>query len=171
MKRFLLLIGLSAAMPALLQAESTVKKVEKDVEHAAEATDAAVKKAAKKADTTLKKDTEKADDAVKKAAKKTEGAVEGGARKTGDAVKGAADKTAKGIKKISDDITGSETYKKIEKELGKPFTPEQQQKYAAALKAAQAKVREAKDAFAKEVSDITGIGKRKTSKIVGDSEM
>lgn len=145
----LLLPALAAFLvtSATQAAESTVQKVEEKTEQIAKDTGTAVKKAAKKTGT-----------AVEDAAKKTEGAV-----------KKAASKTAKGAKKISSDITNSDIYKKVETALGKPFTPEQQQKYADAWKAAQEKARAAEKEFADKVSEITGVGKKKTKKIVSDS--
>lgn len=112
-----------------------------------------------------------AEKGVEKAAKKTGDAVKDAVEKTGDAAGKAADKAGKGLKKVGSDITNSELYQKIEKELGKPFTPEQQQKYADAWKAAKEKTGAAEKEFADKLSEITGIGKKKTKKIVSESDL
>lgn len=141
-----------------LRAESTVEKVGDKTKDAVKATESAVKKAAKKTG-----------DAVKDVADKTGEMVKETADKTGDAVKKAAGKTEKEAKKVGDDVTNSEIYKKVEAELGKPFSAEQKEKYAAAWKEAQEKARAAEADFAAKISEITGVGKKKTKKIVKDS--
>ena len=106
---------------------------------------------------------------VEKAAKKTGAAVEKAARKTKEVAKNAADTTVKSVKKAGKDVVNSDIYKKIETELGKPFTPEQQEKYAEAWKAAQQKARATEKEFSDKVSEITGVAKTKTKKIVKDA--
>jgi type IV secretory pathway TrbL component len=140
-----LLVSLSLAASGA-GAESAAQKVEQDVSGAAKKTEST----------------------VKKAAKKTGDAVETAAKDTGDATKKAANKVAKGTKKVGEDITNSALYQKIEKELGKPFTPEQQAKYAEAWKSAQEKARAAEKEFADKISEITGLGKKKSKQAVSD---
>lgn len=141
MKKFLIpalavFLLTSAGMPA----QSTTEKVEQKTEGAVTATEATVKKAGE--------------------------AVETAAKKTGRAVKKGADATVDGVKEAGKDVADSSIYKKIETELGKPFTPEQKQKYADAWKAAEQKARDTEKEFSDKISEITGIGKKKTKEVV-----
>lgn len=162
-----ILVSLSLAVSGV-RAETTVEKVEQDVSAAAEKTETTVKKAAKKTGDAVKTAAADTGNATKKAAKKTGDAVKTGA---GDAVKvteKTAAKAARGTKKAVKDVADSEMFQKIEKELGKPFTPEQKAKYAEAWNSAQEKARATEKEFAARVSEITGLGKRKSKKIVGE---
>ncbi|MEI6338190.1 MAG: hypothetical protein WCQ57_06350 [Verrucomicrobiota bacterium] len=159
----------SAGMPA----QSTTEKVEQKTEGAVTATEATVKKAgeavetaAKKTGRAVKKGADATVDGVKEAGKKTGATVEKAAKKTGAAVKKGADATVDGVKEVGKDVADSSIYKKIETELGKPFTPEQKQKYADAWKAAEQKARDTEKEFSDKISEITGIGKKKTKEVV-----
>jgi hypothetical protein len=161
MKPFLVTLFVSLAFLGA-QAETTVEKVEQGVKGAAKTTETAVKKAAKKTGEAVETGVK----ATEKAAKKTGSAVKTGAEDVAQATEKAAKKTAKGTKKAADDVANSELFKKIEAELKKPFTPEQKAKYAEAWHAAQEKARAAEKEFADKVSEITGLGKRKSKEIV-----
>ncbi|MFZ4682297.1 MAG: hypothetical protein ACOYMS_07330 [Terrimicrobiaceae bacterium] len=150
-------------------AQSTTEKVETKTEEAVAATESTVKKAAKKTGAAVENAAEKTGTAVKKTADATATGAKKAAKTTADAAKKAATATGKAAKKVATDVTNSEIYKKVETELGKPFTPEQQQKYAEAWKAAQAKARAAEKEFSEKVSEITGIGKKKTTTIVKEN--
>jgi len=113
--------------------------------------------------------TQTVEDKAEQAMVSTETSVEKAAKKTGDMAKKAADTTVKRVKKAGKDVVNSDIYKKIETELGKPFTPEQQKKYAEAWKAAQQKARATEKEFSDKVSEITGVAKTKTKKIVKDA--
>jgi len=152
MKKFLcssLTVFLITSVGAL--AQSTTQKVEEKAGQAVTSVENAAKKTGA---------------AVESAAKKTGAAVQNAAEKTGAAVENAADTTVKGVKKVGSDVVNSAIYKKIETELGKPFTPEQQQKYAEAWKAAQQKVRATEKEFSDKISEITGVEKKKTAAVV-----
>jgi hypothetical protein len=136
-----------------VHAESPVEKVEQGVTTAVTTTEQAVTKAAKKTG-----------QAVETAAVKTGDAVQGAAKTTEKTAKKAARKT----KKATEDVANSEMFQKIEKAAGKPFTPEQKQKYAEAWAAAQEKARATEKEFADKVSEITGLGKRKSKQIVNE---
>ena len=167
MKPLLLTILVSLSLAAVgVRAESTVKKAEQDVSEAAKKTESSVKKAAKKTGEAVETAAKDTGDATKKALKKTGEAVKTGADDAGQATKKTAEKVAQGTKKVGEDITNSPLYKKIEKELGKPFTPEQQAKYAEAWKSAQDKARAAEKEFADKISEITGLGKKKSKQAV-----
>jgi hypothetical protein len=163
MKPFLVTLFVSLALVGA-HAESAVQKVEQGVENAAKKTEAAVKKAVKKTgeaiDTGIK--------ATEKAAKKTGNALKTGTEDAVRATENAAKKTAKRTKKAADDVADSELYKKIEAELKKPFSPEQKAKYAEAWQAAQEKARAVEKEFADKISEITGLGKRKSKQIVSE---
>jgi len=150
-------------------AQSAAQTVEEKTEQAVAATESAAKKAAKKTGEALQSAAEKTETAVKKTADATVTGAKKAAKKTGEAARKAADTTGKAAKKMAEDVTNSEIYKKIETELGKPFTPEQQQKYAEAWKAAQTKTRAAEKEFSEKVSEITGIGKKKSTQIVKEN--
>lgn len=162
-----ILVSLSLAV-AGARAENPVEKVEQDASSAAKKTESTVKKAAKKTDTAVKTAAEDTGATTKKAAKKTGEAVKTGADDAVKATEKTADKVAAGTKKAVKDVADSELFQKIEKELGKPFTPEQKAKYAEAWQAAQDKARGAEKEFAEKVSEITGLGKKKSKKIVSD---
>jgi hypothetical protein len=147
---------------AVAQAESPIKKVEQGVSDAAQTTESTVKKAARKTGDAVETGVK----ATEKAAKKTGNAVKEGVGDATRATEKAANKTAKGTKKAADDVADSELFKKIEKELKKPFTPEQKAKYAEAWQSAQDKARSAEQEFADKVSEITGMGKKKSKQIV-----
>lgn len=161
MKPLLLIVFVSLSFAAA-QAEDPVEKVEQSVSNAAQATESSVKKAASKTGEAV----ETGVNATEKAAKKTGTAVKTGVDDAAQATEKAAKKTADGTKKVADDVANSELYQKIEKELKKPFTPEQKAKYAEAWQAAQDKTRAAEKEFADKVSEITGLGKRKSKQIV-----
>lgn len=161
MKPFLLTLFITFSFVAA-HAEGPVEKVEQGVSNAAQATESTVKKAARKTGEAV----ETGVNATEKAAKKTGNAVKTGVDDATQATEKAAKKTAKGTKKVADDVANSELYQKIEKELKKPFTPEQKAKYAEAWQAAQDKARAAEKEFADKVSEITGLGKRKSKQIV-----
>ena len=162
---------------AVTATEATVKKAGEAVETAAKKTGRAVKKgadatvdgvkeAAKKTDATVEKAAKKTGRAVKKGADATVDGVKEAGEKTGAAVKKGADATVDGVKEAGEDVADSSIYKKIETELGKPFTPEQKQKYADAWKAAEQKARDTEKEFSDKISEITGIGKKKTKEVV-----
>lgn len=163
MKPLLITLFLSVSFAAA-RAESPVKKVEEGVSNAAQATENTVKKAARKSGEAVETGVQ----ATEKAAKKTGNAVKAGVDDAAQATETAAKKTAKGTKKVADDVANSELFQKIEKELKKPFTPEQKAKYAEAWQAAQAKTRAAEQDFADKVSEITGLGKKKSKQIVNE---
>lgn len=146
MKRTLISL-LSLMFAAAAWAENPVKKVEQKTARAVKTTENAVKKAVKKTGDTVKDVTEK----------------------TGNAVKSATATTEKDALRGERDVADSNIYKKVETEMSKPFSPEQKQKYAEAWQAAQQKARAAEKEFAEKVSEITGVAKSKTHKIVTDS--
>ena len=161
MKPFLFSLIVSLSL-VTARAETPVEKVEQGVTDAAKATESTVKKAAKKTGDAVETGVK----ATEKAAKKTGETLKDGAETAGQATESAAKKTAKGTKKVAEDVANSELYKKIESQLKKPFTPEQKAKYAEAWQAAQEKARAAEKDFADKVSEITGLGKRKSKAIV-----
>lgn len=164
MKHLLLPLALGFSL-SLSHAENAVEKTEQGVADAAKTTESAVKKAAKKTGDAVKTGAE----ATEKAAKKTGKAVKTGVDDAVKATEKAADTTGRVTKKAADDIANSELFQKIEKELKKPFTPEQKEKYAEAWKAAQEKARAAEKEFADKVSEITGLGKKKSKQIVSEN--
>ena len=161
MKPFLITLFVSLAFLGA-HAESTVQKVDQDVANAAKSTESTPKKAAKKTESAVETGVK----ATEKAAKKTGSAIKTGAEDAVQATESVAKKTAKGTKKVADDVANSALYKKVETELKKPFTSEQKAKYAEAWQAAQEKARAAEKEFADKISEITGLGKRKSKQIV-----
>ena len=161
MKPFLLTLFVSLAFLGA-HAETAVQKVEEGVTDAAQATESTVKKAAKKTGDAVETGVK----ATEKAAKKTGNTVKTGAEDAAQATETAAKKTAKGTQKVAEDVANSELYKNVESQLKKPFTPEQKAKYAEAWQAAQEKARAAEKEFADKISEITGLGKRKSKQIV-----
>ncbi len=150
-------------------AQSTAQTVEEKTGQAVAATESAAEKAAKETGAAVQSAAEKTETAVKKTAEATAAGAKNAAKKTGEAARKAGDATGKAAKEMAQDVTNSEIYKKIETALGKPFTPEQQQKYAEAWKAAQTKTRAAEKEFSEKVSEITGIGKKKSTQIVKEN--
>lgn len=148
-----LIVSLALASGAF--AQSTVEKAETKIKDAAEATGNAVKNAA-----------EKTGEVLKKAGEKTEQAVKSAAHKVEEKGKSAGEKADTDAHEADHKVTETPLYKKIETELGRPFTPEERQKYSKALKKAKDKVKDAGEDFAEKVSEITGVAESKTKAFV-----
>ncbi len=130
---------------------------------------------------------EKIEDKTKQAVRATGNALEKAARKTGQAVENvtnsAEEKLTRNPEKttttttttvnrdtrvVESDISNSTIYQQVERELGKPLSPEQRAQYAAAWQAALDKTRTAEMEFADQISAITTVPAAKTQQIVYD---
>ena len=152
----LFLLGFFVAFAAPAFGQSLLDKVKEGANKAVDATKNAVRTAADKVGTAA----ETAGDKVKEALNKDESEKPKTVTETTVVTQTAAPAPLVGI------ADPNAILAKVEKELGRPLTQEERDRYALALENAKARARAAENDFAVQITEITGLDPVKSGQIV-----